>query len=208
MPTHTVKQGEHISKIADQYRFYDYQTIWNHPDNAALKQKRQNPNVLFPGDQLFIPEKQYKKVPGGTAKTHRFKIKLPTVLLRLVLRDLNSEPIAGTACKLEVEGKVYQLTTNGKGMIEQLIPAKAESARLLFRQFVIPVKIGHLDPVEEISGWRARLNNLGYNAGKSDDPKDPLMLSAVEEFQIDYALTVDGNCGPNTQAKIKEVHGC
>jgi peptidoglycan hydrolase-like protein with peptidoglycan-binding domain len=208
MPTHTVKQGDHISRITEQYRFYDYHTIWDHPNNSALKQKRQNPNVLLPGDELFIPEKEFKKVTGSTAKTHRFKIKVQTVMLRLVLRDLNSEPIAGTACKLEVEGSVYQLTTNGDGMIEQLIPKTAESARLSFRQFVIPIKIGHLDPVEELSGWRARLNNLGYNAGKPEESNERLLKSAIEEFQIDYGLKVDGMCGPQTQGKLKEVHGC
>lgn len=208
MATHTVKQGDHISRIAEQYRFHDYLTIWDHPNNSALKQKRQNPSVLLPGDKLFIPDKLFKKETCATAKRHRFQIKAQTVMLRLVLRDLNSEPIANTPCKLEVEGKVYQLATKGDGMIEQLIPKTAESGRLTFRQFVIPLKIGHLDPVEEISGWRARLNNLGYNAGNSDDLKDPQLLSAVEEFQIDYGLEVDGVCGPQTQAKLKEVHGC
>jgi hypothetical protein len=130
------------------------------------------------------------------------------IMLRLVLRDLNSEPIANTPCKLEVEGSSYQLTTDGKGMIEQLIPKTAESGKLSFRQFVIPIKIGHLDPPEALAGWRARLNNLGYNAGTSDDPKDPLVVSAVEEFQIDYGLQVDGICGAQTQGKLKEVHGC
>ena len=208
MPTHTVKQGEHISSIAEQYRFLDYRTIWDNPNNAALKQKRKNPNVLFPGDQLFIPDKQYKKVDRSTGQTHRFKIKAQTVMLRLVLRDLNSEPIANMPCKLEVEGKVYQLTTNAKGMIEQLIPKTAEAGKLSFSNFVIPIKIGHLDPLEEISGWRARLNNLGYNAGKSEDSSERLFKSAIEEFQIDYGLKVDGVCGPQTQAKLKEIHGC
>lgn len=208
MPTHIIKQGEHISKIAEQYQFNNYQTIWEHPQNAELKRKRQNPNVLLPGDQLFIPEKEVKKVACTTAQKHRFRVQSQKVMLRIVLRDLNSEPIANTPCKLEVEGTVYQLNTDGKGMIEQLIPKTAESGRLSFRRMVIPIKIGHLDPVEEISGWRARLNNLGYNAGTSDDPKDPLMLSAVEEFQIDYELKLDGICGQQTQAKLKEIHGC
>jgi peptidoglycan hydrolase-like protein with peptidoglycan-binding domain len=208
MPTHTVKQGDHISSIAEKYRFFDYHTIWDDPNNAALKQKRKNPNVLFPGDELFIPDKQYKKVARNTGASHRFKIKGQTVMLRLVLRDLNSEPITGMPCKLEVEGKVYQLTTNGNGMIEQLIPKTAESGNLSFSNFVIPLKIGHLDPPEEISGWRARLNNLGYNAGKSEDSNDRLFKSAIEEFQIDYSLKVDGVCGPQTQAKLKEIHGC
>jgi hypothetical protein len=53
---HTVVQGEYLSKIARNYGFSDYRTIWEHPKNAALKQARQNPNVLFPGDRLFIPD--------------------------------------------------------------------------------------------------------------------------------------------------------
>jgi N-acetylmuramoyl-L-alanine amidase len=208
MPTHTVKQGEHISAIAEQYRFFNYQTIWDHPNNAALKQKRKNPNVLFPGDELFIPDKQNKKISRDTGKTHKFKIKDQTVMLRLVLRDLNSEPIRTMQCKLEVEGKVYQLVTNANGMIEQLIPKTAANGKLSFSTFVIPLKIGHLDPPEEISGWRARLNNLGYNAGNSEDSAERIFKSAIEEFQIDYGLKVDGVCGPQTQAKLKEIHGC
>jgi LysM repeat protein len=43
---YTVKQGDHLSSIAHEYGFPDYQTIWNHADNAQLKQKRKNPNVL------------------------------------------------------------------------------------------------------------------------------------------------------------------
>jgi N-acetylmuramoyl-L-alanine amidase len=208
MPTHTVEQGDHISRIAEQYGFSDYRTIWDHPSNSAIKQKRQNPNVLFPGDELFIPEKELKEVPRGTEQKHRFKLNAQTVMLRVVLRDLNSEPIANTACKLEIEGTAYQLTTNGDGMIEHLIPKSAESGRLSFQQFVVPIKIGHLDPVEELSGWRARLNNLGYHAGTAEKSNERFFRSAIEEFQIDYGLKVDGECGPQTQAKLKEVHGC
>jgi peptidoglycan hydrolase-like protein with peptidoglycan-binding domain len=32
--------------------------------------------------------------------------------------------------------------------------------------------------------------------------------SAVEEFQCDHGLTVDGDCGAQTQAKLLSVHGC
>jgi hypothetical protein len=30
----------------------------------------------------------------------------------------------------------------------------------------------------------------------------------VEEFQCDNSLTVNGICGPNTQAGLKQVYGC
>jgi len=60
---HTVVQGEHLSSIAKKYGFSSYKTIWDHGQNADLKKKRQNPNVIFPGDRLFIPDK-VEKSPG------------------------------------------------------------------------------------------------------------------------------------------------
>jgi len=99
-----------------------------------------------------------------------------------------------------------------------------------------PIVVGGLRPVETVPGQIARLNNLGYFAGDPDAPPDPTptastppagaskpdnaaekkpdpdaelrFRSAVEEFQCDHGLSVDGKCGPNTQAKLKEVHGC
>lgn len=205
---HTVAQGEHLSRIAKKYGFRNYQTIWDRPENKDLKDKRKNPNVLFPGDRLFIPDKQVKKEARSTNQVHRFKVSEAKIMLRLVVRDLDSQPVANTPCELHVEDKKYQLTTDGNGKIEQLIPATAESGKLLFKQIEVPLKIGHLDPVDEITGQEARLNNLGYNAGSSNDPKDAQLRSAIEEFQCDYNLTVDGVCGPTTQAKLKEIHGC
>ncbi len=55
------------------------------------------------------------------------------------------------------------------------------------------------------SGQQARLDNLGYFASDGDDDA---FKSAVEEFQCDNSLTVDGDCGPATQAKLKQVYGC
>jgi hypothetical protein len=47
--------------------------------------------------------------------------------------------------------------------------------------------IGNLDPVDEASGQRARLDNLGYFAGYTDDDRDQLEW-ATEEFQCDEKL--------------------
>jgi peptidoglycan hydrolase-like protein with peptidoglycan-binding domain len=78
-------------------------------------------------------------------------------------------------------------------------------------EILIPIKIGHLDPVEEVSGQKARLNNLGYFAGPLEgktEENTAMFLSAIEEFQCDHGLLVDGICGPMTQAKLRQVHGC
>ena len=61
---YTVKQGDHLSSIANAFKFSTYQTIWDHPHNAALKAQRVNPNVLYPGDVLYIPDKDTNEYPG------------------------------------------------------------------------------------------------------------------------------------------------
>lgn len=217
MTEHVVKQGEYLSKIAKDHGFADYLTIWNHPQNTDLKKKRQNPNVLFPGDKLFIPPRETKEESRPTEKKHRFQIKKNKLMLRLTLEDAFLRPIANAKCELTVEGETFKLVTNGQGKLEQEIPADAEKAALIIKDAVtpindqlIPIQIGHLDPVEEISGQKARLNNLGYFSGPLDKEDADLFQSAVEEFQCDHMgpSAVDGKCGPKTQAKLKQVHGC
>ena len=219
MSTHIVVQGEHLSSIAKKYGFPTYKLIWDHPQNAALKKERQNPNVIFPGDKLFIPEARQKQVGRSTGQTHRFVLKTDTLKLRLVLEDLYEKPIDNAECELAVDGQVFKLKTDGKGKIEQVIAPDTRAATLTIKDprtpnngVAIPIRIGDMDPVDKESGQKARLNNLGYFAGPLDgrtaQENQALFVSAVEEFQCDHSLTVDGKCGPATQAKLKQVHGC
>ena len=213
--THVVTQGEHLSCIAAEYGFHDYAVIWNDANNAQVKSDRQNPNVLFPGDSLYIPDKEHKQEPGATSKRHTFEVKQQTLKLRLVLEDIYEKPIANASCTLTVEQEQFQLTSDSQGKIEHEISPSAQSCTLVIKGDQTPyqgqtltIKIGHLDPIDSQSGQRARLNNLGYLAGNSDDPNDPHFLSAVEQFQCDQKITVDGDIGPATKAKLRQVHGC
>jgi hypothetical protein len=224
--THIVAQGEHLSAIARAYGFVSYKTIWNAPENAALKKTRKVPSVLLPGDELFIPERQTKEESASTDARHRFTSPRGDLKLRIVLMDLNKEVLAGHEGTLVVESETAEFTTGGDGKIERAIAKTAGVGKLFDRgkadapikvQREIPLKIGHLDPVDVLSGQIARLNNLGYDAG---DPTLPLgaapedktrqqqFQSAVEEFQCDFALKVDGICGKKTQDKLVDVHGC
>jgi len=216
---HVVEQGEYLSLIARKHGFSSYLTLWDHPENSELKKKRQNPNILFPGDRLFIPDKEEKEQSGATDKRHRFVFRGQKLKLCLVLENIYAHPIADAPCTLEVESENFKLMTDGQGKIEQEIQADAQRGLLTVKdpqtpinKIVIPIKIGHLDPVEEVSGQKVRLNNLGYAAGpvddESDDENTKRFLSAIEEFQCEHSLTVDGVCGPATQAKLKQVHGC
>jgi hypothetical protein len=217
---HTVKQGEHLSRIAKQYGFVDYQTVWDQAENAVLKQQRQNPNVLFPGDRLFIPDRQGKTAASRTEQRHRFRLRGRRLMLQIKLEKSYDGPIANTPCELCVECERFPLTTDGNGMVQHEIPKTASRVRLVIKETlqlkdkVVPratelaVQIGHLDPVEERSGQRGRLANLGYYRGPLDQVDEAELLSAIEEFQCEHGLVVDGKCGPLTQAKLKQVHGC
>jgi hypothetical protein len=205
---HIVAQGEHLSSIAEQYGFSDYRTIWNHPDNAELKQRRPDPHVLFPGDRVFIPDLLRKKEAAETSRRTRFRLQAPRLMLRLQVKDYDDQPIINTACTLEVEGATYELVTDANGQIQQPISVSARAGKLKILDHEMPVQIGHLDPVEEVSGQQARLNNLGYDAGEVGETDEAKLRSALEEFQCDHNLMVDGTCNPQTQARLLEVHGC
>jgi N-acetylmuramoyl-L-alanine amidase len=208
-------QGEHLSAIAKKYGFSSYKTIWDHGQNAELKNKRQNPNVLFPGDRLFIPDKVEKVEPRSTEAKHRFELKTEKLKLRLVLEDQYEKPISNAKCELHIENEIRHVNSDGHGKIEQDVPPNAERARLIIRSketslddLVLPINIGHLDPVDEITGQQARLANLGYYTGAVDGRENPEFKLAVEEFQCDHSLGVDGVYGSQTRAKLKDVHGC
>lgn len=213
---HNVVQGEHVPGLAAKYGFSDYLVIWNHPNNADLKTTRLNPNVLFPGDSLFIPDRTPTEYPRPTEKKHQFVLNRPPLKLCLTLEDQFEKPIANTPCILTVDSASHTVTTDADGKIELVIPPTATTSSLIIQDntetphgnITIPLKLGNLDPVEEVSGQKGRLNGLGYFWGKIDGNKGPDFESAVEEFQCDNSLTVDGICGPNTQAKLKLVYGC
>ncbi len=211
---HTVDQGEYLGLIAKNYGFASYQPIWNHDNNADLRALRKNPNVLLPGDQVFIPDKQSKQADINTGQRTRFTLHTAKVLLRLALEHPDGTPLANVQCDVKIDGNVQTVTTDNDGVLEQEIPVTAQDASLAFKDsdvpfdLELPLKIGHMDPVEEPTGQVARLNNLGYLAGPLDPVDSRLLLSAIEEFQCDEGLTVDGKCGPETQKKLVEVHGC
>lgn len=206
--TYTIQQGDHLSSVAAKLGFADYRTIWDHPKNADLKKKRQNPNVLFPGDTVYIPDKQVKKEQCATGRLHRFLTRVEKLKLRLTLKGVDGRPIANTPCELTVDGGLYKLTSDADGHIDAEVPRAAESGEMRLLDTIVPVKIGHLDPVDQTTGALARLANLGYYRGSQAPVDEAELLSAIEEFQCDNDLTVNGQCDGATLAKLKEAHGC
>jgi hypothetical protein len=211
---HIVRDGEYLSSIAAEYGFSNYTSIWLHPENAELKAKRKNPNVLLPGDKLYIPDRETKTMSVSTGKLHKFQLSASPVRLRIVIRDENGEPLANAVFRLTIEGNTTTVTTDGSGLLVQEIAPTSHSGTLILEQdgsptdMEVALKIGFLHPVEDISGIQARLNNLGYNAGAIGAADEAGIRSAIEEFQCDNGLPPDGTCSEALQAKLKEIHGC
>ena len=206
---HIVAQGEHLAGIAAEYGF-DYEDIWNHPDNAALKLKRKFPYTLFPGDQLIIPDREVRVESAATDMLHQYKLLIKRLVLRLAITDFDNRPLKQEKCKVIIEGTVHELVTNGEGKIEIPLAATAKQGTIVIPRLdmEIPIEIGHLDPLEEESGWRGRLINLGYYDGSPDDDKPDEWRWTLEEFQCDMGLPITGEPDAATLDKLKSTHGC
>jgi len=192
-----VNQGEHLSGIAAQEGFGNFHTIWDHPENADLAAIRE-PHVLFPGDSLFIPDRQDRNETRGTDATHPFQTDLRPLWLRCKLHDINNDPLKGAICNVKIDGdSVPDLTSGGDGLIEQKIGRTAQSAEVTVHlppsedpgeppdpTWNLQVKIGNLNPETKCSGQQARLNNMGYFAGFTVQDLEQL-LWAAEEFLCD-----------------------
>lgn len=210
MPTtYTVRPGDHISAIAAKFGFRRYKTIWDYSENAELAKKRKNPHVLHPGDQVVIPDMDVKQFGVPTGQRHVFVVARTALMLRITVRDFDSLPVANADCELTVDGTLYLLTSDAEGRIETAVPATAESGVLKLSDLglEVPVKIGHLDPEDEASGWQARLINLGYYHGSVGENDPAEIRHALEEFQCDHSLPITGEADQTTRTKLKQVHG-
>ena len=205
---HRIEQGEHVVRIAREKGFRDWQSIWNRGENSKLKALRENPNVLFPGDELFLPDFLEKEEASATGMVHSFKAPSLNLRLRIQVRDVNGDPVPNCDCLLAIAGEDRKLVTDGDGRIDEEIPVDTKGGEIRVRGQVYKLDIGHLDPVEEKSGQRDRLANLGYYLADGDELDEEEFRSAVEEFQCDNGLSVDGQCGSQTQKALKKLHGC
>jgi N-acetylmuramoyl-L-alanine amidase len=213
--THIVRQGDYLGKIAHDHGAEDWKTIWNAPENAELRKLRKDPNILLPGDRVVVPDTRGRTESAATEQRHRFAVQRRTLKLAVILEEVYFGPVADTQTDIEIGPTKKSVVTDQRGKLEEVFPSGQGEARLVvrdsdsrFEDAVLLLEVGHLDPVDKVSGQSSRLVNLGYLLVAISDSTAPAFLSAVEEFQCDQGLQVDGVCGPKTQAKLRELHGC
>lgn len=83
MGRYTVVSGDSLSKIAKRYDI-EWRDLYEHPFNAEFREKRPNPDLIHPGDVLWVPADDDLDPPWAAFDGPRS------------LADLDDEPVIDT----------------------------------------------------------------------------------------------------------------
>ncbi len=211
---HIVAQGECLTRIAAAHGFTDWRTLYLHPSNAPLRAKRPNPNILFPGDVIRIPDNTVKEEQLETGRLHRFVVHSPRKRLRIVFKSPKGEPLALLPYTLRLhESLVAKGQTSSEGLLDEPVPMGFPAATLEIDGRTLLLNLGHLNPSgdvenDDLSGIQARLNNLGYTAGPNDGIYGRNTRAALALLQSDEDLSPNGLPDLPTLSRLEALHGC
>ncbi len=174
---HVVEPGEHLSGIAARFGFRSTAPILGHPDNAELKKKRLNPNVLRPGDIVVIPDLAAKTENAATGRVNSFVAAGLIVGLNVRVEKLGGVAMADrdtvvTMAEADARGALalnppQQPKTDAKGKVAIVISAATAEGELT----VVA------NPKVDLADTRFRMLVGGLNPALDDDtgalPVDP-----------------------------------
>lgn len=211
MPAYTVKQGDCILSIANKFGC-SWETLWNHPDNAALKQRRAGAaNVLLPGDVVHVPVKTARVETAATDQRHRFVEKISRAQVRLRLLDRKREPRTAVQYVASVDGVTSSGASDGAGYITIPVSPAARELELTVTEgektelYTLP--LGAIDPIDSLSGVQQRLTNLGYQCTAELGTKGDATTAALRAFQKEMNLDASGEVDDATRQQLKQMHG-
>ena len=209
MPIYEVKQNEDLAAIMfRECGTTNLTEVLAHRDNRKLFATRSK-EMLCPGDKLWLPETGAGIPLSVTAgNNYILKPKGGDRAIALRIESKSGTPMANTAYSLKVGGRVIEGNTDGDGMLHEKVPLTAMKARLDIGNLSLKLELAALDPVHTLTGIQGRLANLGYYRGFVDGDFGPRTKRAIERFQADSQIKVDGRVGPVTRQKLIERHGC
>jgi type VI secretion system secreted protein VgrG len=122
---------DRVPAIARKHDFINWRTVWDFAGNADLKKLRENPNVLWDGDTVVVPNKVKRtaEVVGGTGEFVVNREEERLVHIRPL--DFDLRPLEG----IRYQGKVGDPEMNKGfippgGFITLQVPQKAGRGRL------------------------------------------------------------------------------
>jgi len=214
---HVVRQGETAAQIAWKYGFSDVGTVWHHPDNRELAKSRPNPDVLKPGDKVSIPPHKAALFKLPADQETKITAKRPTQRLHLTIELDVGEPAANARYELTFRDgrKLHRRkgTTGGDGLLDEKLPLTATELRLCLWPkdskgktdcLILDLGLGHLDPIEYLSGVQARLENLGFHCGDEEGELGPRTQAALRRFRAQHKIEEAELLGPATLKQLEK----
>jgi len=206
--TCTVQEGECVLSLAASAGLY-WETVWNHPENSALRALRERPNALKAGDRLFVPDRAFRQEERGVEACHRFCALGVPARLRLRLR-VRGQVLASSDFILTVDGhRITGQTDDGGNLDVSILPDAAEAKlRLRGDAGEYTLKLGWLDPVTETKGIQARLTNLGYSTRGIDGDFGKNSRSAMQTLQKDLKMAKTALPDEVLRTRLVQEYGC
>lgn len=201
-----VSGTEGIAAIA-KTNGYLWKTLWEHGRNSALRKRRDNPNQLVEGDEVYLPPKTGKQVDKPADAKHSFKRKGEPTRLKLKLMDLD-EPRKNEAYTLTFGDQVVHGTTDGEGRIDEPIPGEVATATLMLdgARETYSIAVGKLDPVGQLTGVQQRLANLGFDCAGEQGELGDATRAALKRFQGANGIEATGEPDDATRARLAALH--
>jgi hypothetical protein len=122
-------------------------------------------------------------------------------------------PRANVPFKLVIDDSTITGATDADGCIEVAIKPNGRGGKLILdpgtpNELTLPIELGFLNPITEISGVKQRLTNLSFACNDRTEVFTPALQAALKAFQEKNGLNVTGTIDQATRDKLKELHGC
>lgn len=196
--------------------------VWGHEKNKGIRD-RGHPDLVYPGDVVFVPLPAEKTVQGQTGGVVAATMTVPPVPLKLRIH-VNGVPAEGVACvpsfapeeekKTEKGGKLELELPGGVGTFTLRVvlppPEKQDGEEKDPPPYLAPRReltflVGHLE--NDVALLQARLTNLGFHCGRIDGKLGKRTRGALRRFQKAFGLERNGDPSHRaTQDELRQLH--
>jgi hypothetical protein len=206
---HEVAQGETTVQLALQSGHY-WSTVWQHSNNAQLRQLRKHHNVLQPGDVLFIPAIRPRQVSKPTDATHQFIRKGVPEKFNLQFLDYDNQPLSNASYVLTLDDTTSTGNLDADGWLRVFVRPDVRSGRIEVGPHgslaACDLNFGHLDPLSTLTGVQARLRNLGLYDGPIDGEINDLLKEAARAFRLAENLPESDEINDEFRQRLETRH--